>query len=429
MAQQTPRRLIAFDVDGVIIRQSWLSQILARQGIIKAFVFGVLAILYEARMMEIASFMRFAYRLLRGTSKDWLLQMTDQIHMLRGVRETFDILRKQGHIITLISSGIPDFAVSRLAKNYGAHFAVGIRVEIEDGLLTGHIAALDCRGQTKVDALQELIEIHQLQEYQVLAVANDRNNVPLFRFAQLAVGFRPDQVVRRHVRVVVTTPDLRALLPVASSPTVRVHVPRRLGQEILRQLLHASAVLLVILWLLDPSWHIVIYSVIGGLSLLFAGSEILRSFGIQIPIISKMVLAAGREDEIDRYVLSPLYFAAGVALPLLIFGTLLNLPFIAAASVIAFLIGDAFSTIGGIYLGRHHYPFNPKKTVEGTLIGFTLAFFVLLLIVSPLSALICAVIASVIELLPLRLDDNLAVPLITATILTLLQVLGTYYFL
>ncbi|MHA2314591.1 MAG: hypothetical protein ACXACF_04810 [Candidatus Hermodarchaeia archaeon] len=315
---------------------------------------------------------------------------------------------------------MPVFAVARLAKNLGAHFGSGIQVEVENNRLTGHIAALDCRGQTKVETLQDLIEIHKLTKYQIVAVANDRNNVPLFKFAHLAVGFRPDQVVRRYVRVVVTTPDLRALLPAISSPTVRVHVPRRLSQELIRQ---------VLLWLWDPSWHLTIYLIIGGLSLLFVLSEILRSYGIQIPIISKMVLAAGREDEIDRYVLSPLYFAVGVALPLLIFGTLFQLPLIAAASVVAFLIGDAFSTIGGIYLGRHHYPFNPQKTAEGTLIGFTLAFCVLLLTVSPLSALICAIIAAIIELLPLRLDDNLAVPLITATILTLLGVLGIYFFI
>jgi dolichol kinase len=141
------------------------------------------------------------------------------------------------------------------------------------------------------------------------------------------------------------------------------------------------------------------------------------------------VLAAGREDEIDSYVLSPIYFAAGVALPLLLFGTILNLPYIATASVIAFLIGDAFSTIGGIFFGRHHYPFNPQKTIEGTLIGFSVAFFVLLLIVTPLFAFLVAFIAAIIELLPIRLDDNLAVPLITATILMCLQLFGIIYFI
>ena len=245
----------------------------------------------------------------------------------------------------------------------------------------------------------------------------------------MAVGFRPDQVIRRHVRVVVKTPDLRAVLPVISSPLVRVHVPRRLGQEVIRQLLHASAVIIPFLWLWDASWHLPIYLLISCLTLPFAVSEVLRSFGIQIPLISKMVLAAGREDEIDRYVISPIYFAAGVALPLLIFGTLLPFPLIAAASLVAFLTGDAFSTVGGIFLGRHHYPFNPKKTIEGTLIGFSIAFFVLLLIVSPLSAFFCAFIAAFIELLPLPLDDNLAVPIITATILTILQIFGFYLFI
>ncbi len=429
MVKPGRRRIIAFDVDGTIINGFWLSQVIARLGLLRAFVFGVLGVLYEARIMEVASFMRYSFQLLRGAPKDWLIRMTDQVYLHRGVQETFKILRDQEHIIVLISSGIPDFAVARLAKNLGAHFASGIRAELEENRLTGHIAALDCRGQSKVDALQDLIDTHQLSDYETVAVANDRNNVPLFEFAQLAIGFRPDQVARRHVRVVVTTPDLRALLPYLTSPTVQVHVPRRLGQEILRQLLHASAVIIPLLWLWDSSWHLLIYLLIGSLILLFILSEVLRSYDIQIPLISKMVLAAGREDEIDSYVLSPLYFAAGVTLPLLIFGTLLQLPYIAAASVIVFLIGDAFSTIGGIFLGRHHYPFNPKKTIEGTLIGFTFAFFVLLLIVSPISALLAALIAAIVELLPLRLDDNLAVPLITATILTVLQILGVYYFI
>jgi HAD superfamily phosphoserine phosphatase-like hydrolase len=429
MAGSDRRRIIAFDVDGTIINGFWLSQVVARLGLLRAFVFGVLGILYEARIMEIASFMRYSYRLLRGAPKDWLIRMTDQVYLHRGVKKTFKILRDQNHIIVLMSSGIPDFAVARLAKNLDAHFSSGIRAELEENRLTGYIAALDCRGQSKVDALQNIIEAHNLSDYETVGVANDRNNLPLFEFVHLPVGFRPDQVARRHVRVVVKTPDLRALLPYLSSPTVRVHVPRRLGQEILRQLLHASAVLIPLLWLWDVSWHLPIYLLIGSLTLLFIISEVLRSFGIQIPLISKTVLAAGREDEIDSYVLSPIYFAAGVTLPLLIFGTLLNMPYIAAASIIAFLIGDAFSTIGGIFLGRHHYPFNPKKTIEGTLIGFSLGFFLLLLIVSPLSAFLVACIAAIIELLPLPLDDNLAVPLITATILACIQILGIYYFI
>jgi dolichol kinase/phosphoserine phosphatase len=400
---------------------------MARFGLLKAIAFGVLGVLYEARIMGVASFMRFAYRLLRGAPKEWLIRMTDQVYLIRGVKKTLRILKQQGHIIAFLSSGIPDFAVSRLATTLGAHFAAGIRVEIHQGLLTGHIAALDCRGQSKVEALEDIINAHNLHQHELVAVANDRNNIPLFRYAHLAVGFRPDPVVRRFVRRVVATPDLRALLPVIASPAVRVPIPRRLSQEIIRQLLHASAVLIPILWLSDANWHLYIYILISSLTLLFALSEVLRSFGIQIPIISKMVLAAGREEEIDRYVLSPLYFAAGVTLPLLIIGTLLNLPTIAAASVIAFLIGDAFSTIGGKYLGRHHYPFNPRKTVEGSVIGFSMAFVVLLFFVSPVLALLSALIAALIELLPLPLDDNLAVPLLTAIVLLLLHFIALHY--
>ena len=421
------RRLVVFDVDGVIIRGFWLSQILARLGVARLFAFGVLGILYEARLIEVASFMRFAYQLLRGTSREWLVRMTDRSGLVRGVRKTVKILRQQGHIVVLTSSGIPDFAARRLAENIGAHFGLGIRVEEERGYLTGHIAAIDCYGRSKVDAVRRLVASHNLHNLEIVAVANDRNNVPLLAFARLPIGFRPDRVARRYVRAVVSTPDLRAVLPFASKPRVRVRVPRRLGQELIRQLLHGSAVLIPILWLNGPSWHLPILSVITGLCVVFAVSEVLRSQGISIPLITNLVQAAGREEEIGRWAISPLLFAVGVSLPLLI-SSILGIPVIGAASVCAFLVGDSLSTIGGLLYGRHHYPFNRRKTLEGTLTGFSLAFPVLLLFVTPLSALLCAVIAGLIELLPLRIDDNLAVPILTTTILAILQVLELYHF-
>ncbi len=423
------RRLIIFDVDGVIIRRFWLSQIFARFGLIQSIAFVILGILYEARLMEVASFMRYAYKLLRGAPKDWLLRMTDQSALIRGVRETIQLLRKQGHIMVLISAGIPDFVVHRLATNVGAHFAAGIRVELTDGLLTGHIAALDCRGQSKREEVQQLIGRHQLQDCEVVTVANDRNNIPLLDFSDLPIGFRPDRVVRRHVRSVVTKPDLRELIPVLSSPSVQVYVPRRRGQEIFRQLIHASAVIIPLLWLDDISWHFPILSIVTIISIVFLVSEILRSYGIRIPLIATVVQAAGREDEIGQYVLSPLLFAIGVILPLFIFTAVLPYPLIAVSSVCVFLIGDSFSTVGGLLYGTHHYPFNRKKTLEGSITGFSLAFFLLLFIVTPLSALLCSVLAGLIELLPLHLDDNLSVPFLTSAFFVALQFLGIFHFI
>ncbi len=423
------RRLIIFDVDGVIIRGFWLSQIFARFGIFKSIAFVILGILYEARLMEVASFMRYAYKLLRGAPKDWLLRMTDESTLMKGVHETMQVLRNQGHIVVLISSGIPDFAVHRLAKSVGAHFAAGIRVEIVNGLLTGHIAALDCRGQSKMEEIQQLIEHHKLQDCEIVTIANDRNNIPLLDFSNLPIGFRPDRVVRRHVRTVVTKPDLRELVPIIALPSVQIYVPRRLGQEIIRKLIHASAVFAPLLWISDVSWHYPILFIVMGICAAFFVSEIFRYYGIRIPIMATFIQAAGRENEIGRFVLSPLYFAIGVILPLFIYTAVLPYPLIAASSVCAFLIGDSFSTIGGLLYGTHHYSFNRKKTMEGTITGFSLAFLLLVFIVSPLYALLCSLLAGIIELLPLHIDDNLSIPFITSTFFVALQFLGLFYFI
>ncbi len=430
MAQAERKRVIVFDVDGVIIRGFWLSQITARLGIIKSFSLGILIILYEARIIEVTSLMRYAYRLLRGVPQEWLLRMTNQSGLVRGVLETIQLLRQQGHVIVLISSGIPDFVVSRLSKIVGAQFAYGLRLEIQDNLLTGHISALGSRGQTKVEYIKHLISTQQLGDYELVAIANDRNNIQLFKYSHLPVGFRPDRVARRHVQHVVTTPDLRALLPFIASPSASVYIPRRLGQELVRQLLHASAVIIPFLWLSDTSWHLPILSVISSGSLLFLVSELLRNYGIRIPLISKVVHAAGREDEIGGYVLSPLFFAAGVGLPLVLFSVLLPFPLIAASCVIAFLIGDSFSTIAGLLYGRRKWRINSAKTVEGTLTGFSLAFLTLLIFLQPFSALLCSFLAGFIELLPIPLiDDNLSVSIGASIVFVVLQLFGFYIFL
>ncbi len=105
--------------------------------------------------------------------------------------------------------------------------------------------------------------------------------------------------------------------------------------------------------------------------------------------------------------------------------TILTFPhMIAVASIYTLAFADPLSAIIGIKFGKHHIVQN--KTVEGS-IAFLIASFItvsLILVVNNISdyrviviGAIVSVLVTIFEMLPIRLDDNLTIPLFTAFVL------------
>ena len=89
----------------------------------------------------------------------------------------------------------------------------------------------------------------------------------------------------------------------------------------------------------------------------------------------------------------------------------------------AYLVfGDFFSKSFGLAFGRRKLF---EKTLEGSLAHFiacSLAAYILLAFLPypPLNALLGALVASLVEALPLSIDDNLTVPIISASAMSVL---------
>ena len=92
---------------------------------------------------------------------------------------------------------------------------------------------------------------------------------------------------------------------------------------------------------------------------------------------------------------------------------------IAIASIAVLALADSMSTLIGYFFGKHKLPINKKKSWEGSTAFFATSFFTLFFFVDPLKALIAAVIATFVEMLP-QIDDNISVPLVTGLVLLLL---------
>ncbi len=114
-----------------------------------------------------------------------------------------------------------------------------------------------------------------------------------------------------------------------------------------------------------------------------------------------------------------IYVLVGCLLTVLIFDR-----DIAVAGMIFLGVGDAFAGLIGERWGRHRLV--GKKTLEGSTAFFVscvavgLVFQFIVLDISMMVLIVGALCAAIIELLPLPLNDNLSIPLLSAAIMTAL---------
>lgn len=124
--------------------------------------------------------------------------------------------------------------------------------------------------------------------------------------------------------------------------------------------------------------------------------------------------ATSHERAGERPLMGAVTFYVGAAAAAILF----DVP-VAAAAIAVLALADAASTAIGYHLGRHKLPVNPAKSWEGSATFWISAFAILLLFVSPLRALLTALIAMTVEALP-RIDDNISIPITVGGLLTAL---------
>lgn len=140
--------------------------------------------------------------------------------------------------------------------------------------------------------------------------------------------------------------------------------------------------------------------------------EILRLSGIPVPVISALTEAASRKADEGKIVLGPITLGIGILLSLLLFDKS-----VAAVAIFAVSFGDGLASLVGKIYGHYRYKLIPKKTVAGSLACFLSvslsSFFILM---QPISAIIVGIVATIVELLPLKNLDNIAIPIIVGIV-------------
>jgi HAD superfamily phosphoserine phosphatase-like hydrolase len=410
VAREKPR-LVVFDIEGVLIAKNRfffeVGKSLGLARLVKLLFYGFL---YEAGILKLESVLRHLFKELKGFKLEALTSIFEKISSTN-LQSTFSQIKARNCKTALISSGLPTVIVKKLANTLGADYAYGIEVGTKDGELTGEISgdAIEPNGKLKI--LRQILTAENLRLSDCIVVADDRNNSCMFLPEVLKIGYNPDFIVRVEADRVVNG-KLSAIIPIIDGEPSRRPFPS--ANDFLREDIHACGIFMpVIAGLIGfPAVGALIFIIAS----MYTASELWRLEGKNLPLISSITRHAASQSELSGFAAAPLYFAGGILFTLVVF------PHPASYAAIGmFCLGDSAASLFGGRISTS-LPFNKAKTWEGSLAGLFFAFLagMLFLPSKPLLAFAGAAIAMTVEVLPLPLNDNVLVPVITGAALTLL---------
>lgn len=408
--RNTQTRLIVFDVEGVLIpKNRFIYEVIKSLGFLKLLKALILGFLYLIGVLPLGSALKQIFRMMRGMPQEKLARIAEKIPLMLNVKETINALERQGNKIALISSGLPNFVVKKLSDDVRADYAVGFEVGLDGDTVNGEIQGDVIEHSGKHVVLSRILNDEGMNANDCVVVADDRNNVPMFRSSKLKIGYNPDFVTRLKADCVVTG-NLEKILPLIEGKQRERYFPS--ANDFLRETIHFSAISVPILVMTLGLAPVVLTICI--IVALYAVSELARMEGRQLPIISQITNLAASQHERYEFAAAPIYFALGILLSLLLF------PAQSSSGAIAiFAAGDSSASLFGGF-SKTMLPFNKGKSYVGSVAGFVFAFIAGSVFVAPWKALVGALVAMTVEAIPLPVNDNILMPLSAGLALTCL---------
>lgn len=396
-------------MDGVLYRKVFLLQLARRSGLWNYLRTLFLGFQYYRGAIDFEALVKHILKMIRHMDPERAREVAANSGRSRNIEQTFSLLHGEGYYISLISAGIPDFILRELCAELGADHCSGLNVtEAEDRLEVSRIKL-----RSKKDLVRDLLKQLNLEWNQVIAVADDPNNVEIIRKSRLGIGFNPSFVIRRYADVVVDGYDLLDIVPfIVPEERIPPHLNRSssaMKRELYRKLIHFMGVPLPFLAAINRD---VIFFTLLGLIVLYSFSEALRFVGVHFPLISHVTLRARRLSEFRGFILGPVSLTVGILACVLLFRPQVYIP-----ALLIVCVSDSVSALIGVKYGKHQIVL--RRTLEGTAAFYVSALFILVFFLPPGSVLLIALVPTLIELFSPHNLDNLFVPLGTALVLTL----------
>ncbi|GJQ60263.1 MAG: hypothetical protein SCALA701_30640 [Candidatus Scalindua sp.] len=364
------------------------------------------------------------YGSLKRISEDKFWEVYDNMKLVDNAKEAINSLKRKGHSVALISSGVPDFLMKDLAKKLEADCGHGIGTQFDKGTFTGEISGLLTFHDGKTRVVGKLLQEGEFTWDDVIVVGDDRNNLDVMSHAKISIGYNPNYQVRKKTKYVTDSYDLNKVLTyveinegpsfIELSKSLSKEFTYSWKQEFRRKGVHVCTAFIPFFTTIH--YTLTLYLLMG-ITILFIISEWLRLNAVSLPVINLITKYCIRTSEQRHFTLSPVTLSVGVMCALIFFPRT-----IACAVIMIVAFSDSIATMVGRFYGRNRIPYNQRKSLEGTLAFFISATICTIFYFPLYTALAASFVSCIIESLPIK-ADNLTIPLGTGLFLTLL----TYY--
>ena len=413
----TPKGLVVFDVEGVLLpkRRYIPFEATRKLGQIKLLKIIFFGLLYEIGLLSLEAALKRIFKYFKGYTIDELRYYYKKMPLLPSSEKVFEHLHKNGWKTALISSGLPNPFIQELAAKLKADYAFGLRLKTVNGKFTGEIEGDVTKKKGKAIVLKEILDREHLSSQNCILVADDRNNLQMFPYTSLKIGYYPDFMLSAKSDYVVTG-NLANILPIITKTKREEHKQTLSRNQILRLAIHMSGFTIPFMCTYFLN-HYLIASLIFIVTSLYIISELARMMRITFPILTSITTRAAVKLELYEFTTAPIFYAFGIILPLIIFP-----PQFAYTSIAILTLGDGAASLFGKKFGKTPYPFNKAKNLEGSIFGFIFALSGAIFFINPIRALIAAIAGMLAECLPMPINDNLTIPLTAGSILIMLSI-------
>ncbi len=400
--------IAVFDVDGVLFRSVFLIRIARSTGLKNYFKTLFLGWRYYTSAISFEELLTAILGITKHFDAKKAVDIAGRMRKSRNIKETFEVLKKNGYYISLLSSGIPSFILKGLSEEYGADHYAGLNATIK-----GARVSLDSKpGRSKEEILIDLMTELGLSWNDVVVVADDPNNLSIIRNSRTGIGYNPSRIIRKHANIVIDGYNLLEIIPYIvpenSLPARLSHEKYSLRREIYRKFVHFLGVPLPFLAYFNKT---AICTLLIAVIALYAISETLRYIGFHFPFFSHVTKKARRYSEIGGFIIGPISLTVGILLCLILFEPRVYIP-----AILIVCISDSLSGLVGKRFGKIKFPVF-QRTLEGTLAFFASAFLILYFFLPVQKAIITAALPALIELFSPYDLDNLFIPMGTALFL------------
>jgi len=412
-----PKGLVVFDVEGVLYpkRRFIPFEATRKLGLLKFLKTIFLGFLYEIGFLSLETALRRIYKYFEGYTIEEMRYYFEKIPLLPGSDAVFEYLHENGWKTALISAGIPNSFIQELATKLKADYAFGLKMKTVKGKFTGEIEGDAIKKNGKAVILKEILNRENLDSKNCILVADDRNNLQMFAYTNLKIGYNPDFVLSAKSDYVVTG-NLTNILPIVTKRKREEHKQNLSRNQILRLAIHMSgfAIPFVCTYFLDRYLAAILISIVTSVYVI---SELARMVRTTFPFFTSITTGAAVKLELYEFTTAPIFYALGIMLSLVIFP-----PHFGYASIAILTLGDGAASLFGKKFGKTPYPFNKAKNLEGSIFGFIFAFSGAVFFVDPIRAFITAITGMLVECLPMPINDNLTIPLTAGSILMMFSI-------